>query len=255
MRNRAQAALFDGILFLLLVMFSVSMIYAYLTTYGVAQERTLRSSHEINYMQTIVKSLYAVDVSALKNVPQWEVSPDEVVNPAYADLNCSVLEGYPGRLSVAELLKKDLSDYSGTACGDDPACTARSKLDDSFGGAAAPGTTALRCALKEFMKPFTFAGIQYLAEVYTPFAGQRVPVFPQGGSGPDRVAVSNRPLSAEPRVQTCDDAANAFNETLAVRAPFRIRVDIDKSSVPGVVAITPTTYTYTLRFCTWRRAR
>jgi len=240
---RAQAALFDGILFLLLVTFSVSMMYAYLTSYGVAQERTLRSSHEINFMQELVKTIYSVDVSTLKGVPKWEADSKEKLNPAYADLNCSKLTPYEGRISVAELLKKDLSDFSGSACGEDTNCQSKSLLDDKFGESDAPGATALRCALKEFMKPFTFSGMEYLAEVENEFAHR---VTARNSTGQEIVMGNTK-------IASCEEAANLYNDLLAVRAPFRIRVDIN-SGLP-LYQNTPKTFTYTLRVCTWRKAR
>lgn len=237
---KGQAALFDGILFLLLVMFSVGMVYSYLSTYGVAHERTLRASHEVNYMQSIVKALYSVDASTLKNVPKWEANP-AVVNPAYADLDCNKTAPYVGRFSVAELLKKDLSDFSGSADADST-CGGPSYLDDKFGSSDAPGTTALRCALKEFMKPFTFAGMDYLAEVHTECPGKRVPVMRKEGGA--ETLISSRSYNATPAIRTCDEASAAFSETFAVRAPFRIRVDLSSG---------PKTFTYTLTVCTWRK--
>lgn len=249
MSTRAQAALFDGILFLLLVMFSVSMVYAYLTVYGNAQEKTLRSSHELNYMQSVVKALYTIDVSTLNNVTQWEVKPTETINPAYADLDCTKTESYKGQFSVAELLKKDLNDFSGVA-GANATCGGPSYLDDKFGGSSsasdAPGTTALRCALKEIMKPLTFAGMEYLAEVYDQ-CDFRVKVFLQGGV--DNVTISNRPLSAIPTVIDCETASTTFNDVFSVSAPFRIRADI--TDISG--GIDPKTFRYTLRICVWRK--
>lgn len=247
-KRKGQAALFDGILFLVIVMFSVSMLYAFLTSYGTAQERTLRSSHELNFLQTVVKAIYSVDVSTLGGVPKWEGSPSEVINPAYADLDCNKTKEFKGRFSIAELLKKDLSDFSGTNCGGDQACQSLSKLDDKFGTSDAPGTTALRCALKEYMKPFTYAGMEYMMEVYTQDGPLRVPIMPKDGTGVDMAAISNHPPGAEPKIQSCDDAAQVYSDLLAVRTPFRIRGDI------GVLG-TPKTYTYTLRLCVWRKPR
>lgn len=143
---RGQAAIFDGIMFLLLVSFSVAMMFSFLSDYGNAQSRMLRSSHSLNYVQGIGKTLYSLDVSTLANTELPAVSG------APAPLQCMELEKFSSN-SVADLLKRDVSD---------------GRFDNKFGestGANAPGRLALRCALFELMKPVVQSGFDYNAEI------------------------------------------------------------------------------------------
>jgi len=56
-------------------------------------------------------------------------------------------------------MKRDLADSNPIPIGGE-----MPKLDDKFGNAQVPGRTAVRCALKELMKPFAFSGYKYYFE-------------------------------------------------------------------------------------------
>ncbi|MFH1246752.1 MAG: hypothetical protein V1644_00065 [Candidatus Micrarchaeota archaeon] len=148
--KKAQAAIFDGIMFLLLVSFSVAMMFSFLSDYGQSQSKILRSSHSLNYVQGIGKVLYSLDVSTLSNTMLPSTSPDVNV-----PLQCSGLEKFRSN-TVADLLKRDVSD---------------GKFDNKFNTgeeiatANAPGKLALRCALYELMKPVVQSGFDYNAEI------------------------------------------------------------------------------------------
>ena len=208
---KGQAAIFDGIMFLLFASTSVALVFVFLNGYGIAQDEAMRSSYLLAYLQDAAKSLFYIDVRTLGDV----ALPDEVswkdpnsgqgsspCTPAsgtgcpYWDLlnggddsKCEILKTYFAT-TVADLLKKDLSDSDfersvtlGTTTGSDT--SAAVCIDNHFGlrqtspGVAsttacdsnepsvprAHGLTALRCAMKELMKPFQLSGYYYFVEV------------------------------------------------------------------------------------------
>ncbi|MFH1443075.1 MAG: hypothetical protein ABIG96_03500, partial [Candidatus Micrarchaeota archaeon] len=114
-RKRAQASFFDGILFMLTVVFSVSLIFITLNTYGVAQDKVLRTAYLANFLQSTSKAVYYIDVSTLKDVLSYCKDPDAnpgAKNGLYSgyycingntgqkfDLDCSELANYHGRVT------------------------------------------------------------------------------------------------------------------------------------------------------------
>ncbi|MFH1107393.1 MAG: hypothetical protein V1787_05870 [Candidatus Micrarchaeota archaeon] len=197
-RLRSQAVFFDGILFLLVVIFSISMVFVALNAYTNSQDRTLSSAYVMNYQQSVTKALYYVDVASMALKPGVSNSQGGGVpvkdychdlsggdNAKYYCKNsagtafefvCSKLAPYPMLTTVMDLVKKDVSDPEGVRM-----------LNDKFGNADQHGKTALRCAMKEFMKPFTFSGYHYLAEITEAPAGStgETPILPYREEGTD----------------------------------------------------------------------
>ncbi len=147
--TRGQAAIFDGITFLMLAAFSVTMVYVFLTSYGNSQQNTLANAHVLNYMLDSFKSFYSVEANTLSTVHLEEDGGKNCQTSATC--TCSDLSLWNG-ITVADLLKKDLRDK---------------KLDDKYGQSDAPGLTALRCASNEAFKTFTDGGFSYYVEVRT----------------------------------------------------------------------------------------
>ncbi|MCX6767548.1 MAG: hypothetical protein NTY90_02340 [Candidatus Micrarchaeota archaeon] len=222
---KGQAALFDGIMFLLITTMSVGMMYSAMVTYGESQDRVMRSAHVINYMQSIMKSIYFMDASTLGGV--------HVPAPQAANLDCRNLSKWKGTISVADLVKKDLADPTANS------------LDDKFGSADAPGKTALWCLMSEVMKPFTQAGYKYAAEVldeqfYQTYRDSQSFVIT------DSAEVQSNMGDAFPRggqLGLCDSVSNNFKEAITVAAPFRILVEDQNGN--------PVTKQYLMRVCVW----
>ncbi|MEM4255335.1 MAG: hypothetical protein QXR53_03330 [Candidatus Norongarragalinales archaeon] len=173
---KSQAAITDAIILLLVSIFSSVLIFNFVGTWGEDQDQVLRSAYVLNYMQSVSKALYYVDASTLTGVGSDGIDVYKKAltqsgfetNAKYdlddSDDGCAQLQDYPGTLRVTDLMKRDLADSDPTlAVGG-----AMPKLDDSFGtppgGARVPGRTAVRCALKELMKPFSFSGYKYYFE-------------------------------------------------------------------------------------------
>ena len=219
--RRAQAAVFDGIMFLLLVSLSCTFVFVFVSSYGQQEDQVMRSAYLLNYMQSVMKAVYFIDAS--------QVSGIRVVGDAeaelYPSLDCAITKDYPGTVSVSDLVKRDIGDPAQTH----PQGPA---LDDKFGSAMSPGRTALRCTLKELMKPLALSGYKYFAE----FLDQRLPT-PESPSGkaveqPD-VRITNSVLFAElakPRFENnqlvqdsgCELVKNAGANLLSVASPFRV---------------------------------
>ena len=228
-RRRAQAALFDGIMFLLIASMSAGIMYSFMASYGESQDRVMRSSHVLNYMQSTMKSIYSIDSSTLKDVP-----PVTMNGLTVAD--CSILSNWQGTITVADLLKKDLSDPVEAGAG----ARASGKLDNKYGTAEAGGKTALWCLLNEVMKPFTQAGYRYIAEVLNANLEQTYPSMAQTVIT-NSLFVQNNPAIFPKGQLLCEAASESFKELLTVSSPFRILVEDNG----------PQTITYTIRVCVW----
>ena len=199
--SRGQAAIFDGIMFMLIASISVTMVYSFLSSYGVAQDNVLLSSYQIAYLDSVGKAIYYIDAPALaqaapagsqitnfQDADYCKLHPSQcsanngVGQPYYdlgnnGQLNCSLLAQYPEQ-TVADLLKKDLGDAPGindpvvdenTICldnryGVDTACTTPGSPPVPSSLPVVPGKLALRCALVELMTPFHSAGYRYFAD-------------------------------------------------------------------------------------------
>lgn len=176
---KAQAAIFDGIMFLLFASTSVALVFVFLNGYGIAQDEAMRSSYLLAYLQDAAKSLFYIDVRTLGDVarddevvwfdPNSGVTPPSLLagrpvctssNGAgcpYWDLlhgdedsKCEILKTYFST-TIADLVKKDLSDSDfersvtlGTTTGSDT--SAAVCLDNHFGlrqtSPGVAGTTA-----------------------------------------------------------------------------------------------------------------
>ena len=174
---KAQAAITDAIVLLLITTFSVTLLFSFVGNWGNDQQTVLRSAYVVNYMQSVTKTMYYVDASTRKEIGSDGIyvykyalkhdgtfTDDSTTPPAYdldEEKGCQILEDYPGTLRVTDLLKRDLAD-SEPGDADAPAMPV---LDDKFGDAEVPGRTAMRCAIKELMKPFAFSGYKYYMDV------------------------------------------------------------------------------------------
>ncbi len=261
-RSRAQAAIFDGITFLLMVGFSCALVYSVVTNYGESMDNALNSFYELNYLQSAVKSLYYMNLQQLSNVASDEdsLAPAYTVDPPLNDatLGCEQFRSHTGSVTVLDLLKKDLSDIP-----DDPS-SEEVVLDDLFSGRTgevkAPGRQALRCALKELMKPLVLAGYDYYAEVVCPRCNPSYKAIPFGGAdgmgGGGARVTSNEALAnfdSEKGKSVDPDGGCAFVQTpdggsyraLSMSVPLRISLG---TSCEGVSCQRD----YILRVCIWQ---
>lgn len=234
--KKAQAAVFDGIMFLLLVSFSVTLMFSFLSDYGNAQAKTLQSSHTLNYVQGIGKALYTLDVSMLQSTDL------DTLGNSWNYENCNTLEKFRSN-TVSDLIKRDISDGF-----------FNNKFGDSDDISNAPGKLALRCALFELMKPVTGSGYDYLAEVLD---GDRSPRFapfpiinsPQNRADLEPVLVTNLPTSDSIYLAAEESGCDSVSRTLkgkqlmAVATPFRV---FDKDG--GA-------HDHQLRICMWPSER
>ena len=232
---RGQASLFDGITFLLLATAASAMVFVQVGNYGVEESKVLRSAFVLNYMQSVVKAMYSLDSSTLQYVTSEGLG-------AYKDLDsgaskCADLVNYAGNVGVADLIKRDLTE-------------AIPRLDDSFDGSPILGKTAARCAMKELMKPFAFAGFDYIFEVLDQDtadasnpAGRPVPYESTGSPK----LVSNQFLRKGGReiFLDCDAVSRGVSDSQAVSAPFQV---VYTSNANG---FDQDTRRYRLRFCIW----
>lgn len=240
---RGQAAIFDGIMFLLITSFSCALIFSFIQTYGQSEDNAMRSAYELNFLQSVLKTIYYLDAETLA-----EISSDGLqvykTNPDIDDdsKGCKALSKYKGRFSVIDLFKRDLADNP-----KDPLY--EPLLNDRFDGTTpgkgpfVPGRTGMRCAMKELMKPITFAGYDYFVEVVVPgLYPKAIPVE----RGTARVTnnlklVKDAITTARGTGSGCDFAQEAGWRVLSLAAPFR-------------VSLGKTTRDYQLRLCVWPRS-
>ncbi len=216
-RRRGQAAIFDGLFFLLISMASVAMIFYFLSPYGQSQDQTMRSAHTLNFVQSAFKAMYYVDASTLSA----EKLPDEAAGSS----NCLNL-GTWSRVTVMELLKKDLRD---------------GKFDDKYGPADAPGKLAARCAFARGLKTFTDAGYSYYVQIQRIDGAFTIDVVP-----PD-TAADKKNISSSIRINNCSNPLMANN--FVVAAPFKVFRCTSASSSQTCAG---TGDQYLLRVCTWQ---
>ncbi len=226
---RAQASFFDGILFMLVVIASVSLMFLSLNTYAVAQDKVLRTAYLSTYLQSSAKMIYFVDAATLRSVKDYCNDPELSTGggsyyctggEAYK-LNCNELGRFQGRISVADLVKKDV-DYSDGS-------NQYKNLDDKYGTADQLGRTALRCAMKEVMKPFTFSGFRYITEVAEAATGTDAVIYAadqkyasdfmfspkfQALTAVKKQSFDCEAISSDPEVQS--------DQLLVIRTPFKI---------------------------------
>jgi len=251
-RFRAQAAIFDGINLLLLASISSALIFSFVSGYGTQQDRVLRSAYILNYMQSVVKASYFIDASTLKNIDNRESTVNRAGNPTttpleiYQDLadsqtGCKALARYSGSFSVTELLKRDLAEKD-------------AKLDDRFDGTEAAGITAYKCAVKELMKPFWYAGFYYGFDVVDldRADGAAVQVMPKGGvpQYPQTRLVTDYPEflknGAPSQFGLCANAKAISPDVVTVQVPFKV-IYVDTTNFPPDRKLR----TYALSFCIW----
>ncbi len=257
--GRGQAGVFDGITLLLLASLSSAMIFSFIGGYGVQQDRVIRSAYVLNYMQSVVKASYHLDASTLATVDNKEegrgARGSRIAYPLdiYDDLNdrnkgCFALGKYYGSFSVSDLLKRDLAEEL-------------PKLDDKFDGSDILGVTAMQCAMKELLKPFTLSGFYYGFDVLDD-TGAAVRVEPSSGypnypyikmltdykpflkSGAGTSGVC---LAASSARDTTAGAQEITSDIVSVRVPFKV-VYINTKKDPPIRDIR----NYELAVCIWR---
>ncbi|MBU1197600.1 hypothetical protein KJ765_03735 [Candidatus Micrarchaeota archaeon] len=278
MRSRkAQASFFDGILFLMVVVFSVAMIFVTLNSYTVSQDRALRSAYFMNYLQSTAKALYFIDVNTLGDVETYCADLGGANSERYCKtlasnndrfdrftlsdgssidtFDCPSLTDYSNLITVADLLKKDVSPIVGGIILDESFTTDSATgtfLDDHYGHSNQRGRTALRCSMKEIMKPFTFSGYHYMSEVTrsTEIAGAAIldvaipPAYiandlgyasdfmylyrPGEGTGLEYAPFLE--TGSGPPLEAFDCAKIDSNQLLVLRSPFKIIVGALDSS-------------------------
>ena len=260
-RTRGQASFFDGVLFMLTVVFSISLIFVTLNNYGVAQDRVLRTSYLANYLQSTSKALYYIDVSTLQDVQSYcedrDMTPqgpdsdfyyckEGMPNPpGKYHMDCSTLKNYSGHVTVADLLKKDADPSDKDVMGDE----GKGAVDDKFGTSSQAGRTALRCAMKEIMKPFTFSGYRYITEI-ADSADLTKDVVKHAK---DQKYASDYMFSAEfqrlpeLRKQTFDCGWANSSQVLVIRTPFKILLLTKNDAGSDMFA----SLNYVLRTCLW----
>lgn len=246
---KGQAAIFDGVLFLMLVSISVALMFNFAGSYGQTQSKVLRSSHLLNYVHSIGKTLYFVDVSLVSQVDLNDrATSGHGVSSINEDFTCNKLKVYKSN-SVAELMKRDLSD---------------SKFDNTYGDSQVnsgntPGRLALRCSAAMLLKPITTSGYDYNIDVLTPSAG--------AGSGPSVVPVFETDLDDRTVSSLNDEKGRQIREfalqreaplgcdgialklkgkqILAVTFPFSVFNENDDFNVRAEKL------QYTVRICIW----
>ena len=277
MEMKSQASITDAIILLLIAAFSSTLVFAFVGEWGNDQDNVLRSSYVLNYMQSVMKTMYYVDASTLNQVGvdrlveyerQLSVDPANPTSPNGIFIEnstynlkddpltgekegCLQLEDYPGTLRVTDLLKRDLGDSNPNT---DPA--ALPKLDDNFGSAKIPGRTAMRCAMKELMKPFAFSGYRYYVEISFPKSGETVPVYgPEITNSHDlQIAGVEKPNSfSEKRIFSnnekpgCTQVPKAGYDVIAVSAPFQVLYTEKISNVLNSVFVP-----FVINVCIWK---
>lgn len=181
--RKAQAAISDALLFLVVVMLALGLVFHFVSNYGNAQDATLRSAYTIDFVQALIKALYYMDVGTL----------------ASTDAACAALADYSRSGDVALCLKEDAADCTTTS-----PCA----IDNVGAGCGAVGLKAMRCALNESFKPFRYAGYHYLFEM----RDQNDNIIPVSGNAISSITKSGN--------EGCD-SINALDK-LAVSAPFRV---------------------------------
>ena len=268
-RSRAQAAIFDGITFLLMTGFACSLVYSVVTGYGDTLNNALYSFHELNYLQSAVKALYYINLQQLSGIGvERDVFGDSSAYtqpPALDDagttaLGCSRFASATGAVTVLDLLKRDLSDKPSDS-------SAEPSLDDRFWsspdkpsvaapGVTAPGKQALRCALKELMKPFTLAGYDYYAEVLNPQGTppyKAIDVFDARVTSNASMANPNTPLLASDGTGSgcayAQSVAGGSHGVLSMDVPLRVSLGTSCTQAQSGIACQRD---YILRVCVWQ---
>lgn len=233
MALKAQAAIFDGITFLLLTTLSASLIYSAVNTYGQQEDQVMRSAYTINYLQTVSKSFYHVDVQQLAGVCN---DKDKCTLEIYKDLKepggCATLTEYLPGISLSDLLKKDLADPS------------TAKLNNKYGDIPAPGKKAMRCASKEFMKPFASAGYKYVIEIINGGKGTLIPMTTPLITNLDKNSEYINAIDGLVTKSVCENALNGNEKIFSVASPFKV-------TYKEINSDTATERQLILRICMW----
>jgi len=249
---RGQAAIYDGITFLLLVSFSSGLVYVFVATYGQTEDSALKASYQLNYLQSVAKTFYYLDASELKNVGKSadaDIPPYNSVTPKMTEPKegCEKLEDY--KYSLADLLKRDLADPTNP--------NELPILDDRFGSIEALGRQGARCAMKELMKPLVYSGYEYAVDVINPReqgANNFIDVKPGSARITNNLELSNSErlpknelLKGDYDNGQCVWVQKQGIPVLSMAAPFRILLpQTSNNQQTG-----QQTRDYELRFCIW----
>ncbi len=252
--RRGQAAIYDGITFLLLASFSSGLIYVFVATYGQTEDSALKASYQLNYLQSVTKAFYYLDASALKLVDATEPGASGGI-PVYTNdpslsgnKGCSALEPY--KYSLADLLKRDLADPVDKQNPSKPVPI----LDDNYGIIEALGRQGARCAMKELMKPLVYSGYEYAVDVINPKApGSENFIDVEDGTAriTNNEILSNK-LTKKDLVSPgfengqCVWVQKQGIPVLSMAAPFRVLL-------PQTSDKNQETRDYELRFCIWSK--
>jgi len=186
-------------------MTGIAIIFVSLSGYGSMQNTIINRAHMTNYLQNSFKTIYYVETATLASVtcndePYYCNSESACRSSGDCVMGCDELSSWTG-LSVAELIKRDMRDYSSASAG--------TGLDDTFGLSRAPGKLAARCAFKEIFQSFSTAGYSYMVDFKKIVGGLNVQV-PQSG-----MRITNNQ-----KVTSCDQEMG--KEKLVVNAPFKV---------------------------------
>ncbi|MFH0973373.1 MAG: hypothetical protein V1817_01120 [Candidatus Micrarchaeota archaeon] len=271
-RSRAQAAIFDGITFLLMVGFSCALVYSTITTYGDSLDNALYSFYEINYLQSAVKSLYYINLQQVAGIASSgdadDIGAAYLTNPPlnHGTLGCRQFADYTGSVTVLDLVKKDLSDNQNNP---KPAPgSPLPRLDDRFWsdpdkpnpttpGVSAPGKQALRCALRETMRPLVLAGYDYYAEIVNP--SYETDPYKAIEVVNARVT-SNESMSDPTKIQTFTAFNSQGSGCLYAQSPAGGSHKVSSMTVPlrislgNACANAPCERDYVLRICVWQKS-
>ncbi|VVB70265.1 Uncharacterised protein [uncultured archaeon] len=251
---KAQSGVFDGIFFLLVVTVSITMMFVFASQYGTAQTEVLNTYYNLNYISALMKSIYYLDVGQLSQIKFGdETNPRIGITDPYYGMNCQSLADFNNTL-LSDLVKRDLTD---------------AVLDNKYSlggnpGISAPGKTALRCALYEFMKPFESAGLKYFLQIQIPrsvqspdyaYATQKLlpsgsyPLVNQSDDNNSIVTNSINMTIPNTLIRTCDDLKNYTTQLYVVSIPFRI---FDSKTLTQDSSIDSNlNNTFVLSFCMW----
>jgi hypothetical protein len=206
-----------------------------------------------------MKAMYYVDASTLSKITSEEINiyngnfqptgATDSSDPNYwnslddPDTGCKLLEKYSGSISVTDLLKRDL--------GENPP-TQTVSLNDKYGNAKVPGKTAMRCAMKELMKPFAYAGYRYYVEARDP---QGTVCTPMGGTAECSIPVEGAQITNSRNVTDvlasgggCDAASKTSSQLLSVSSPFRV---LKTHEEPSTNTFVSEIADYKIRICVW----
>ncbi len=259
--SRGQAAIFDGITLLLMVGFSCALVYSVVTSYGESMDTALYSFYELNYLQSAVKSLYYMNLQQLSTIRAEGDSTSAYAqdpNLDSASAGCSQFASFTGSVTALDLLKKDLSDDQKYPKDREPVLDDKFSSSDAHTSVSQPGRQAVRCALKEIMKPLVISGYDYYAEVVNPgykdvpnhaipFDGARITSNAKLADPLTPLIIPGEKLQTGSGCAFVQSVAGGLYKVLSMDVPLRI--SLGNSCADGIGCERD----YILRVCIWQR--